>query len=358
MENKNIKEIIITSLDEPTDDGNRSHLGFSEIGKDARLIWLKFRWSFSKLITGKQERIFSVGHSLESVIINQLKRNLNIVTEVNGKQISYSYLSGHVGGSQDGATLIDNEWYLVEIKTSCHNVFLTAKRKKLIEWNPGYYTQMQCYMASGKYNNGIFIIIDKNSGECHIEVIAQDPMILSASLDKAEAIFSHHIPESSWRSRSNYEAKFLSQIDQEIYWGDRIPKPNCRNCKHVEIINDGKKEGGWRCNMYNKNVPLSFQGVGCDRHVFFEDFIPFGRHKEYDECYDMGDVLVFNSSANLSIGANRAEVLELTSKEIHKISNNDVFLPMNKPALNNYLNGLKNIKDVFQSDIITDDKIT
>lgn len=87
------------------DDGLRTHLGASVVGKDCmREVWFSFHWTQSTRFEGRMLRLFERGQREEEVFVSLLKgAGASVWThDANGKQFLVSLFGGHYGGSCDG----------------------------------------------------------------------------------------------------------------------------------------------------------------------------------------------------------------------------------------------------------------
>jgi hypothetical protein len=103
-------------------------------------------------------------------------------------------------------------------------------------------------------------------------------------------------PKSSYPNREFYKVRFMTDLQQAIYWGDRLPEPNCRNCRFSTPILEG--EGArWHCSRENNLLPLKQQRAGCQSHNWLPSLVPAQPVKIYPDfiIYETSDGLQFSN---------------------------------------------------------------
>lgn len=269
----------------------RGHLGMSQIGKkDERTLWLQFRWSLPDVPTPRTRRIFRVGHALESEIISLLKNIPGVeVHDRNpstGGQFNFKFIGGHFAGSMDGCIQgipESKQWHVLEIKTVSAKRFADLQKQGVETWSPEYFAQLQCYMGATGMERALFMAYCKDNSELHIERVKFIPMAFDTLLAKAERLInSSEPPASSYPKREWFEAKFMSEAAQKVYWGDTLPAPNCRNCRFASPRLD-TPNAEWWCGLLAQNITIGSQRVGCDRHNYLLALMPA-------ELQELGDI--------------------------------------------------------------------
>ena len=262
---------------------NRGHMGFSTLcDPDMRTTWLKFRWSLPDDFKPRTLRIFRLGHLIESEVIALMRQVPGLQwlesDPATGKQFTFSLYGGHVGGSMDGAVLgvpeAPQTWHVGEVKSA-----KDAKFRELVkcgsykEWNPTYYGQLQCYMGASGMTRALAIVYNKDTSEIYVERIKPVPGYYENAQITAGDLLEVQGPPNSIYKRTDYRIKnYKSEEYQRIYWGDALPKPNCRNCKHAQIQFDG--DARWSCNRWQKDISVAEQAKGCDLHLYMRCFVP------------------------------------------------------------------------------------
>jgi hypothetical protein len=299
-------------------DESRGHLGMSQIGKeDARSLWLSFRWSLPNDYTARTLRIFAMGNLIEDEII-RLLRNIPGVElhdkDADGKQFRFVDIGGHFCGSMDGAILgvpeAPKTWHVFEAKSVALKRFTDLQKKGVKEWSSEYYGQLQSYMRCTGMERALFVAYCKDNSELYIERVKYDAQNAEALLIKAERIITAtEPPASSWPNEQWYESKFLSEDARSIYWGKRLPSPNCRNCLFAKP--DTKGTGAkWVCHHTSDlntgdSLPFERQKTGCEMHNFIPALVPAKLVELDDESvlYSTHDGHYFSNAHGYQLGA-------------------------------------------------------
>lgn len=286
-----IKHTTLRAIDDAMpSEQERGHLGMSQIGKtDIRSLWLKYRWSLPDKPEPRIKRIFRVGHILEGEVV-ALLRNIPDVTvhETNpqtGAQFNFSFLGGHFSGSMDGCVVgipeAPKTWHVLEVKTVSAKRFAILQKQGVQTWSPEYYAQLQCYMGASGMDRSLFVAYNKDNSDLHIERVKIEPMFFDAMIARAERIIADNeaIPASSYPKREWFEAKFMSEEAQGVYWGDTLPAPNCRNCRFAVARMD-RNNGAWWCNMKQEDLSIGSQRIGCEVHNYIPALMPHSTLKD------------------------------------------------------------------------------
>ena len=259
---------------------NRTYLGMSQIGEECSAkLWLGFHWAnFGKKHSAKMERTFEIGHEFEKIIIKQLKdagmevfRVLEDGTEVehfgykDEEQEEFIGGFGHAKGHNDGrirgvieAPKTD---HLLEIKTMKEEYFKKLVKQGLKKYHPIYYAQTQRYMREMKLTRTLFIALNKNTSELHIERIEFDKGFAEDLVRKEQSIImSDAMPERAYEE-GFYKCGFCDQAG--VCRGINNPSVTCRTCDFVDIEMDGV----WSCQKQKgKNLTPEEQRKACDKY--------------------------------------------------------------------------------------------
>ena len=288
-----------------SEEPHRGHLGMSQIGhEDARTLWLKFRWSLPDAPEARMLRIFRLGNLLEdeTAILLRLLPDLELHTGQNGQQFRFRELGGHFAGSMDGCLLgvpeAPKTWHVWEAKSANGKRFKELiKAESIHAWDETYWTQSQCYMGASGMNRCLFTVYNKDTSEIYAERIRLDKTIWPAMIARAERVISAAEPPASiYPNREFFKVRFMSDLQQAIYWSDRLPEPNCRNCRFTTPILDG--EGArWHCGRENILLPLTQQRTGCPLHNWLPALVPAQPVEVYPDfiIYETTDGLQFSN---------------------------------------------------------------
>ena len=260
----------------------RGHLGMSAIADDARTLWLRFRWSLPDDIPPRTRRIFSLGWALEAEVTKYIRMipGVELHADDGSSQYGFKTLGGHYAGSMDGVIRgvpgAPKPWHVLEVKSVKANRFAKLEKDGVEKWSPVYFGQMQAYMHHSGMTRALFAAYNKDTSALYFERVNLDPMFGPAMIEKARAIITGPIPESTYPNRDWYEiAKFKGEHYQRVYWSDELPPaPNCRNCRFAVADVDPEKDSAeWGCSKVGEYIPFEFQPKGCDAHNWIPDLV-------------------------------------------------------------------------------------
>lgn len=237
------------------DDGHRSHLGGSLIGDPcSRKLWYVFRWVKHYKYSGRMYRLFNRGHREEERFCKWLRKIGIEVKEIddNKKQYRISSVMGHFGGSLDGiGTFEDGTKVLLEFKTSATGSTFNKLREQGVQYvKPLHFAQMSVYGKNYGFKYAIYICINKNDDDIHVEVVELDWNLAFDLEKKAEfIILSQDPPERAFTSENYYECKYCNYVS--ICWGEEKLEVNCRSCKQSHPVENAE----WYCSKWNSIIP-------------------------------------------------------------------------------------------------------
>lgn len=332
-----IQNTLTASIDQAITDQvlaepPRGHLGMSGIGnEDARTIYMSHRWIMPPITDPRVNRIFRLGDAVELELNRFIASvpgvTLHPVDPGTGKQFRFSYLGGHFGGSMDGCIIgvpeAPKTWHVYEAKSVNDSRFKELVKIGVKEWSPEYYGQLQSYMGASKMTRALFVAYNKNTSEIYIERVYPEPMYFEGVLAKAERLLTAtEPPASSYPNRQFYKSRFMSEHEQAIYWGDRLPdKPNCRNCRHSMPVFDGAAD--WYCKHHGRRIgKVATQWAGCDFHTWITALVNAEVISEdaSEVRYRTKDRIEF---ANVPKEAEFTDALDFSSAELIGISRNN-----------------------------------
>lgn len=296
------------------DDGPRSHLGASEIGHNcSRYLFFKFRWMFYKKFDGRMQRLLNRGHYEEPRFVQYLEGiNCEVkqfakillyhpesdcyfygdiekdntdghVVEVEGipyheekakekgiyldkgkRQIRISSCKGHFGGSIDAMCKLptrygisENIIFLDEFKTqglgkqgNKISNFEKLVKAGVKSYKPVHWAQQCIYGFKLDLNYSIYLSVNKNDDDLHIEVIKLDHSFGRDLERKAEMIiFSETPPSRIAESPAFFECSYCDAVD--ICHHGKKPLVNCRSCKNACPVD----EAYWWCCAHKAIIP-------------------------------------------------------------------------------------------------------
>lgn len=189
-------------------------------------------------------RIFKLGHTVEEIVLKDLKAaGLNVieVDPLTGRQFHYSMFNGHVRCNLDGLIELPNgEVRNLEIKSMNDASWTKFKDNGVKYSHPHYFDQMQMQMGLSGIKTTLFIAYNKNNSKYHAQIVEYDEMEWSYLQTKLETVLhnnAHKIAkdESDWRCRGCF--KFSA------CWKNAPAPDDCAACAHACALPDG----GWYC---------------------------------------------------------------------------------------------------------------
>lgn len=315
---KTILRAIDKAVEEDAEDRRRKHLGASILGRRCiRAVYYSWRWFYTEAHTGRLLRLFDRGQLEEARFSAYLTRigfevrshaerlvyhagsdsfflqdweapvDFSEVEDLTGvewamrlakarkvvnTQIRVASHNGHFGGSLDGEILPPPElqvgpladgWGVPEYKTHGEKSFKILVEKGLQTAKIEHYIQMQVYMHLRKRTWGLYLAVNKNTDDLHIEVVQYREEIAAAYLDRAKGvIFADQPPERITTNPSWWECKFCEF--REICHKDAKPQVNCRTCVYSRPSDDPARQKEWVCARFNGvTIPPDFTKKGC-----------------------------------------------------------------------------------------------
>jgi hypothetical protein len=259
------------------DDGPRSHLGASEIGHNcSRYLWYKFRWIAHKTHDGRQYRLFQRGHFEEPRFIQYLEGIGFQVqqfdpeaiargeTDKGKMQIRIGGCRGHFGGSVDGiAYREDTGNVLTEFKTNGTGKGFTELSLNGCQLKKHqHFCQQSIYGYKLGLKHSLYLVVNKNDDDLHVEVIPLDWKLGAELEKKAEMIiFAEEPPSKLSQSASYYECSWCDVLD--VCHNGKCAEKNCRSCKFAFPIDNAE----WLCSKWNANIPKEAIKAGCDEWI-------------------------------------------------------------------------------------------
>ncbi|AZF88112.1 putative exonuclease [Microcystis phage Me-ZS1] len=233
------------------DDGPRSHLGASVIGKEcAREVWFGHRWYARESHPGRIVRLFNRGHMEEPRFLAALMCAgvTPYFVDESGNQFKFKNLDGHFAGSLDsvlvGLPELGTEPALGEFKTHGEKSFVQLQKYGLRESKITHYVQMQIYMQEFNLRFGLYLAVNKNTDELYGEIIEFDEVTAARYTDRARGVLgSTRPPRGISQSPSWYGCKMCSF--SKVCHTKTPAAKSCRSCTHVLLT----PHGGWACNL-------------------------------------------------------------------------------------------------------------
>ena len=270
------RDAIFAAYEQDADDGFRVHLGASLIGKDCeRALWYDFRWVTQSRHPGRLLRLFETGQREEARLVRNLRRIGATVLESNpdtGKQFRVEAHGGHFGGSLDGIAQglpeAPKTWHVLEFKTHSARSFADLVAKKVRESKPLHYAQMQIYLHLIGLTRALYLAVNKDTDDLHVERVEADPVFAKRLLDKAgRVIFAMTPPARTSEDPSWYQCRLCDHAP--VCHGGQPAAVNCRTCLDSTPI-----QGGWRCERQDRSLSEADQRRGCAHHLYLPPLVP------------------------------------------------------------------------------------
>ncbi len=268
----NLAQSIYELHERLADQEPRGHLGASAIGhKCERALWYGFRWAFKVKFSGQKLRLFETGHLSEARIIKELRlAGYEVVDREDGHQLRFKEHGGHFSGSIDGKIKINDEWYLLEVKTINLKGHTYLKDSGVKKAQSKHYAQMQTYMHQLRLNNAVYLSVCKDNEEIFVEIVPYlEKEALKQSNKALKVIQSDNVPDRlSNTIKGCFECEWCDYVSNcHRLNSDQLPEFNCRTC----INSTPLLTGGWVCAKNRKEIA---EQKGCSEHLFIPDLVP------------------------------------------------------------------------------------
>lgn len=265
-----IKSDIDAYCQKAYDDGPRTHLGASLIGHEcSRYLWYTFRWFHHEVYSGRMYRLFNRGHREEDRFIEWLR---GVGFEVfdrdqDGNQFRITELEKHFGGSMDCQLILPEHYQisetivLGEFKTSGTGSKFTNLLKNGVKLEkPQHFNQMSMYGYKKNLRYGLYLCINKNDDDLHVEIVPLDWQLGADLVRKAEMIITARTAPNRIAKSATYLACKMCDM-KGVCWENAPVAHNCRSCENATPVANGE----WYCAQFQANVPKDYIKSGCDR---------------------------------------------------------------------------------------------
>lgn len=260
-------------------DGHRKHLGASLIGHEcSRYLWNVFRWLKAEKFSGRQLRLFQRGH-LEEARFEEYLRGIGadviaFQPDADGnqnkgeQQYRIKAVMGHFGGSLDGQVMLPEKYgvpfgMLSEYKTKGTGAGFSKLKEKGVKLTaPQHYAQMSMYGRAYGYKYAIYMSVNKNDDDLHVEVVELDWRLGEELERKAYDVITAQVPPAKIAETPAYQACKWCHFSDICFKGAAVEK-NCRSCQHASAVDNGE----WYCAVYQSVIPQDYVPQGCDKHT-------------------------------------------------------------------------------------------
>jgi hypothetical protein len=268
---KYLKELIPHAADayrQDEEDGFRSHLGASMIGKEcARQLWYNFHWTTNVKHPGRIVRLFNRGHLEEPRFVALLKMIGCQVWQHDeaGNQFRVAFHEGHFGGSLDSVAVgipdSPEQPVLCEFKTHGDKSFSKLQKEGMRSAKLEHYVQMQIYMGGYKLAMGLYLAVNKNDDDLYGEMIPFDQETFDRYVERGGMIINTPEPPPKINSSPGWFTCKFCDFKVQCH-SNGVPHRNCRTC----ISSQPGNGGSWSCVRDNHILSKSDQLAGCPNY--------------------------------------------------------------------------------------------
>ena len=224
------------------------------------LVLNRTRWQEKSLHDARLQMIFDLGHVFEDVVMGDLREAGFKVLE---QQRPFSWDEYQITGSIDGKLLIDGVAIPMEVKSSSPYVFKTIETIEDMKHHKYHYmrkyiSQLTLYLLMGNQERGVFLFVNKSTGEVKDIWLDLDYALGEQLLQKAETI-NHHIAEGTLPEPMAYDEDICTDCPYaHICMPERIGK-------EVELVDDDELLG--LLARYEELKPLAKDFKEVDEHI-------------------------------------------------------------------------------------------
>lgn len=247
------RAMIFLNDDEHIKD-KRAYLGMSVIGsKCHRYLQYCHYGCIEPVISARVDRIFSDGKKAEKQLTKALR---DIGITVTDQQREVVGITGHVKGHIDGIGIHFNDEFrfceadnfLVEFKTHNEEKFKLVQKDGVKKAFRVYYEQVMSYMHHLGLTDCLYVGKNKNNSAIYLEHIVYDAAEYDDIQRKVIEVISADtlLPRIGTDNPTWFECKLCDA--HEVCFGYELPHKDCRNCKHVDVLDGGK----WYCSAHNE----------------------------------------------------------------------------------------------------------
>jgi hypothetical protein len=149
---------------------------------------------------------------------------------------------------------------LNECKTHSDKSFVELVENGVRLAKPQHYVQMQKYMGKLGLLYALYVGVNKNDDDYHMEIVTYDgPVDRSFSELARSIIFDQKLqPRIRNASPGFYVCKYMCDYT-DVCFSTVKPDRNCRTCQHAFAMPDGT----WQCAKFTMTLDKAAQLAGC-----------------------------------------------------------------------------------------------
>lgn len=257
--NANLETFSLAMNDEPF----KTRIPISMIGEECRRkIWYVFRWVKPAEFDAKQMRVFDAGEWHEQrvkEILRKLGLEISEECSTDGLPLLVSRCNGHLGGKLDGIIPFEAANLLLEVKSANDAEFKRIVKNGVIKEKPKHYSQMCTYCDEYKLDAMLYICLNKNTEEWHVECLEPNAKRAEQMTIKAQAIIDTDMPPGKGNNDATSKMCTGCNFNAICHSGAPAAK-NCRSCLNAIAIENMQ----WKCKHWDAVIPTDAIPVGCD----------------------------------------------------------------------------------------------
>ena len=195
-------------------EGPRNYLGASSLGTECdRQLWYSYHQP-KRVNDPKKLRIFKVGHYLEPMVVDLLRKGGFTVYSENHDGSQFGFNDGKIAGHCDGVIIINDEPYLLEIKTAKSTKFKEFKKMGFLH-NNRYRVQVNIYMNKFRLKKCLAVVICKDTQELYLEIIDYDQITAEHYLERGHWIANtSNMPDRIAKTKMNFGCKYCDHYEE------------------------------------------------------------------------------------------------------------------------------------------------
>jgi hypothetical protein len=238
-------------------------LGMASLGEEcARKMWLNFRWARMTSINRRIDRLFSFGNSVEERAIHDLEE---IGITITDRQKPLEGWGGHIFGFIDGIAINVPEApktpHLLEVKSHNERNYNALVKNGVKSSHIKHYVQCMMYMGKLKITRALYVAVNKNNSEAHVERIHFDENEYREYMARGMDVVSHeNSPPNIFNDSKKQVCKFCDFVP--VCYENEPYLKSCRTCVRVSLEDGGK----WSCDLHNKQLTYQEQIDACDQY--------------------------------------------------------------------------------------------
>lgn len=270
-------------------------IGASSIGHECSLyVWLT-HLNVDMLTDPTSAIVFAEGKRLEEEVIARLRREgMPLITTdpTTGTQIWVAPNDlPQVGGYLDGCVKSGGENYAVEIKSASGKNYAKIRARGVGAIYPKYKSQLNCYIQWGGFDFGMWVVVNKDTGDLYRERLTLDKHLYQTDMARARQMIQDDMANDRYRTpvlqarSENPTCRFCGV--RHICMNRAVPKPDCRQCMHARIGTDGK----WRCVRGMLNI---YSDTVCDNFVYRKALLSLAGYRVAGDVMEEGEYIGYS----------------------------------------------------------------